>query len=148
MINENGDLHVTHILDGFDSLYGVSMTFQSLNAALCSLQQKPMEPAHAYYNHMDTDNSHPKGMPWQLLQARGVGENVQGLLLHGALARELPYGGTPEGPAQYYPFGSTEGAVGSGGERCFDTYLIPSIYICQIDTATKAGGTLSPTAAR
>ena len=52
MINENGDLHVTRILNGLDSLYGVSMTFQSLNAALCSLQQKPMEPAHAYYNHM------------------------------------------------------------------------------------------------
>ena len=45
MINENGDLHVTHILDRLDSLYGVSMTFQSLNAALCGLQQKPMESA-------------------------------------------------------------------------------------------------------
>ena len=52
MINENGDLHVTCILDRLDSLYGVSMTFQSLNAALCGLQQKPMESAHAYYNHM------------------------------------------------------------------------------------------------
>ena len=52
MIDENGDLHVTHILDELDSLYGVSMTFQSLNAALCGLQQKPMESAHAYYNHM------------------------------------------------------------------------------------------------
>ena len=52
MIDENGDLHITHILDGLDSLYGVSMTFQSLNAALCSLQQKPMESARAYYNHM------------------------------------------------------------------------------------------------
>ena len=52
MINENRDLHVTRILDGLDSLYGVSMTFQSLNAALCSLQQKPMESAHAYYNRM------------------------------------------------------------------------------------------------
>ena len=52
MINENGDLHVTRILDGLDSLYGVSMTFQSLNAALCGLQQKPMEPACAYYNCM------------------------------------------------------------------------------------------------
>ena len=38
MIDENGDLQVTRILDGLDSLYGVSMTFQSLNAALCSLQ--------------------------------------------------------------------------------------------------------------
>ena len=52
MIDENGGLHVTRILDGLDSLYGVSMTFQSLNAALCSLQQKPMESAHAYYNRM------------------------------------------------------------------------------------------------
>ena len=52
MIDENGDLHVTHILDGLDSLYGVSMTFQLLNAALCSLQQREMESAHAYYNHM------------------------------------------------------------------------------------------------
>ena len=52
MINENGDLHVTCILDGLDSLYGVSMTFQSLNAALCSLQQRQMESARAYYNRM------------------------------------------------------------------------------------------------
>ena len=52
MIDENGDLHVTHILDGLDSLYGVSMTFQLLNAALCGLQQKPMEPTCTYYNHM------------------------------------------------------------------------------------------------
>ena len=52
MIDENGDLHVTRILDGMDSLYGVSMMFQSLNAALCSLQQRPMESAHAYYNRM------------------------------------------------------------------------------------------------
>ena len=52
MIDENGDLHVTHILDGLDSLYGVSMTFQSLNAALCGLQQRQMESARAYYNHM------------------------------------------------------------------------------------------------
>ena len=52
MINENGDLHVTHILDGLDSLYGVSMTFQSLNAALCGLQQRQMESARAYYNCM------------------------------------------------------------------------------------------------
>ena len=52
MIDENGDLHITRILDGLDSLYGVSMTFQSLNAALCGLQQKPMESARAYYNRM------------------------------------------------------------------------------------------------
>ena len=52
MIYENGDLHVTCILDGLDSLYGVSMTFQLLNAALCGLQQRQMESIHAYYNRM------------------------------------------------------------------------------------------------
>ena len=52
MIDENRDLQVMRILDGLDSLYGVSMTFQSLNTALCSLQQRPMESARAYYNHM------------------------------------------------------------------------------------------------
>ena len=52
MIDENGDLHVTHILDGLDSSYGVSMMFQSLNAALCSLQQRPMESACASYKCM------------------------------------------------------------------------------------------------
>ena len=52
MIDENGDLHVTCILDGLDSLYGVSMTFQLLNAALCSLQQRQMESPRAYYNRM------------------------------------------------------------------------------------------------
>ena len=52
MIDKNWDLHVMHILDGLDSLYGVSMTFQSLNATLCGLQQKPMEPTYTYYNHM------------------------------------------------------------------------------------------------
>ena len=52
MIDENGDLHVTCILDGLDSLYRVSMTFQSLNAALCGLQQRQMESASAYYNRM------------------------------------------------------------------------------------------------
>ena len=52
MIDENGDLHVTHTMDGLDSLYGVSMMFQLLNAALCSLQQRLMESARAYYNRM------------------------------------------------------------------------------------------------
>ena len=52
MIDENRDLHVTCILDSLDSLYGVSMTFQSLNAALCGLQQRQMESARAYCNHM------------------------------------------------------------------------------------------------
>ena len=38
MIDENGNLHVTRILGRLDSLHGVSITFQLLNAALCGLQ--------------------------------------------------------------------------------------------------------------
>ena len=52
MIDDNGDLQVTCTLDGLDSLYGVSMTFQLLNAALCGLQQKAFELPCTYYNHM------------------------------------------------------------------------------------------------
>ena len=44
IINESGNLHVMHILDGLDSLYGVFMTFQSLNVALCGLQWSPPTP--------------------------------------------------------------------------------------------------------
>ena len=44
MIDENGDLHVTRILDGLDSLYGVSMTLQLLNAALCACSRGRWSP--------------------------------------------------------------------------------------------------------
>ena len=116
MIDENGDLHVTRILDGLDSLYGVSMTFQSLNAALCG----PAAETNGIHPRLlqlhGTDNGHPKRAPRQPLQAGGIGKNVQRLLLCGALARELPYGGSLEGPAPHHPFGPIEGAVGVGGE--------------------------------
>ena len=116
MIDENGDLHITRILDGLDSLYGVSMTFQSLNAALCGLQHKPMESTRAYYNRMTQIMVILREQPQQPLQAGAVGKNVQRLLLCGALARELPYGGSLEGPAPHHPFGPIEGTVGAGGE--------------------------------
>ena len=38
-IDQYGVLTALEILEGIDQLYGVSMTFQSLNAALCRLQQ-------------------------------------------------------------------------------------------------------------
>ena len=38
-IDQYGVLTALEILEGMDQLYGVSMTFQSLNAALCGLQQ-------------------------------------------------------------------------------------------------------------
>ena len=70
--------------------------------------------------------------------------NVQRLLLCGALAQELPYGGSLEGPAPHHPFGPIKGAVGTGGERCPDMYTVPTVHLCQIDTPTKAGGYCLP----
>ena len=52
IIDDNSHLHMTQILDVLDSLYGVSMMLQSLNIALCGLQQKPFESARNYYNRM------------------------------------------------------------------------------------------------
>ena len=63
-----------------------------------------------------TDNSPPKRMPQQPLQAQGVGGDVQGLLLCGAPTRESPHGSTPERPAPYHPFGPAQGALGAGRE--------------------------------
>ena len=42
-IDQYGVLTALEILEGMDQLYGVSMTFQSLNTALCRLQQQAME---------------------------------------------------------------------------------------------------------
>ena len=146
MIDENRDLHITRILDGLDSLYGVSMTFQSLNTALCGLQQKPMESAHTYYNHMAQITVIPERAPWQPLQAGGVSKNVQRLLLCRALTRELPYGGSFEGPAPYHPFGFSKGTAGTGRKQCPDMHPVPAIHVYQIDAPTEAGGTLPLTA--
>ena len=38
-IDQSRVLTTLEILEGMDQLYGVSMTFQSLNSALCGLQQ-------------------------------------------------------------------------------------------------------------
>lgn len=45
-------LHVTRILDRLDSMYGVSMTSQLLNTALCCLHQKPFEVLWDYYSQI------------------------------------------------------------------------------------------------
>ena len=92
------------------------------------------------------DNSPPKRMPWQPLQARRVGKDVQGLLLCRAPTWESPHGGTPERPAPYHPFGPTQGALGAGREWYPDAYSIPTIYIHPVEPATEAGGVLSLTA--
>ena len=50
-IDQYGVLTAFEILEGMDRLYGVSMTFQSLNAALCGLQQRATETCWDYYDH-------------------------------------------------------------------------------------------------
>ena len=50
-IDQYGVLTALEILEGMDRLYGVSMTFQSLNAALCGLQQRATETCGDYYDH-------------------------------------------------------------------------------------------------
>ena len=49
-IDQYGVLTALEILEGMDQLYRVSMTFQSLNAALCGLQQRAAEMCQDYYN--------------------------------------------------------------------------------------------------
>ena len=49
-IDQYGVLTALEILEGMDRLYGVSMTFQSLNAALCGLQQRATETCQDYYD--------------------------------------------------------------------------------------------------
>ena len=50
-IDQYGVLTALEILEGMDWLYGVLMTFQSLNAALCRLQQRATEMCRDYYDH-------------------------------------------------------------------------------------------------
>ena len=49
-IDQYGVLTALEILEGMDWLYGVSMTFQLLNAALCGLQQRSTEMCRDYYD--------------------------------------------------------------------------------------------------
>ena len=50
-IDQYGFLTTLEILEWMDQLYGVSMTFQLQNAALCGLQQRAMEMCRDYYDH-------------------------------------------------------------------------------------------------
>ena len=49
-IDQYGVLTTLEILEGMDRLYGMSMTFQSLNAAFCGLQQRATEMCRDYYD--------------------------------------------------------------------------------------------------
>ena len=49
-IDQYGVLTTLEILEGLDWLYGMLMTFQLLNAALCGLQQRASKTCHDYYD--------------------------------------------------------------------------------------------------
>ena len=49
-IDQYAVLTALEILEGLDRLYGMSMTFQSLNAALCELQQRATESCQDFYD--------------------------------------------------------------------------------------------------
>ena len=66
-IDQYGVLTALEILEGLDRLYGISMTFQSLNSALCGLQQRVSESCQR------------KAL--QLLPFGLVSKDVQGLFL-------------------------------------------------------------------
>ena len=51
-IDQYGVLTALEILEGLDWLYRVSMTFQSLNAALCGLQQRASKTCCDYYDRL------------------------------------------------------------------------------------------------
>ena len=106
-----------------------------------------MEPAHTYYNCTAQITVILREHHSNCYRLGELARMSKDCFYAGLFAREPPYGGSPEGPAPYHPFGSTEGTDGAG-ERCLDTYTIPTIYICQINTPTEAGRALLPTAAR
>ena len=116
MIDENGDLHVTRILDGLDSLYGVSMTFQLLNAALCSLQQRPMESACAYYNHMAQITVILRECHGNCYRPGELVRMSKDCFYAGLLPENHPMVVHLKDQPHTTPFGSAEGAVGAGRE--------------------------------
>ena len=116
MIDENGNLHVTCILDGLDSLYGVSMTFQSLNAALCSLQQKPMEPARAYYNRMAQITVILRECHGNRYRPGKLARMSKDCFYTGLLPKNCPMVVHLKDQPHTTPLDLSEGTIGAGGE--------------------------------
>ena len=116
MIDENGDLHVTRILDGLDSLYGVSMTFQLLNAALCGLQQRPdgvrscLLQSYVQITVILREHHGNRCRPGELVRMS------KDCFYVGLLPENHPHGGTFERPTSYHPLGFVEGPVGARGK--------------------------------
>ena len=129
MIDENGDLHVTHILDGLDSLYGVSMTFQSLNAALCGLQQRQMESARAYYNRMVQITVILREHHGNRYRPGELARMSKDCFYMGLLPEKHPMVVHLEDPTPYHPLGFVEGPVGARGKQYPDAYPVSTIHV-------------------
>ena len=143
MIDENGDFHVTRILDGLDSLYGVSMTFQSLNAALCGLQQKSMESTHAYYNCMAQIMVILRECHGNHYRPGELARMSKDCFYPGLLPENCPMVVHLKDQPHTTPPGPVEGAARERGKRCPDAYTISRVHIRQTDAATKANRPLS-----
>ena len=130
MTDENCNLHVTEILDGLDSLYGVSVTFQSLNSALCGLQQKPFKATHTYYNRMAQIMVILREHHGNQYQPGELACMSKDCFYMGASSWELSNGSPPERPASHHSLGPIEGIVGAGRKWCSDMHRLPLVNVC------------------
>ena len=147
MIDENGDLHVTRILDGLDSLYGVSMTFQSLNAALCGLQQRQMESARTYYNRMAQITVILRERHGNRYRPGELARMSKDCFYAGLLPENHPMVVHLKDQPHTKPLGFIEGPVGARGKQYPNMYAVPTIHVVLDEPAVKASGALPPTAA-
>ena len=129
MIDENGDLHVTRILDGLDSLYGVSMTFQSLNAALCGLQQRQMESARAYYNRMVQITVILRECHGNCYRPGELARMSKDCFYAGLLPENHPMVVHLKDQPHTTPLGFVEGPVGVRGKRHLDAYPVSTVHV-------------------
>ena len=129
MIDENGDLHVTRILDGLNSLYGVSMTFQLLSAALCGLQQRQMESACTYYNRMVQITVILRERHSNCYRPGELARMSKDCFYVGLLPENHPMVVHLERPTPYHPLGFVEGPVGPRGKRYPDAYPISTVHV-------------------
>ena len=129
MIDENEDLHVTRILDGLDSLYGVSMTFQSLNAALCGLQQRQMESARAYYNHMAQITIILRECHGNHYRPGELARMSKDCFHAGLLPENRPMVVHLKDQPHTHPLGFVEGPVGARRKQCLDLYPVSIVHV-------------------
>ena len=148
MIDENRDLHVTCILDGLDSLYGVSMTFQLLNTALCGLQQKPMESARAYYNHMAQIMVILRECHGNCYRLGQLARMSKDCFYAGLLPENRPMVVHLKDQPHTTPLDLLRALLEQEENDALTRTQYPPSTSARLDTPTEAGGVLPPTATR